>query len=40
MTGCMDSRGIDDANLTERPGVSALDEIAGWTVWAEKVVTF
>jgi uncharacterized protein involved in oxidation of intracellular sulfur len=37
---CMDARGIDDGNLTEGTRRSTLDELAEWTVWADKVMTF
>jgi uncharacterized protein involved in oxidation of intracellular sulfur len=36
----MDARGIDDDILTEGARRSSLDELADWTVWADKVVTF
>lgn len=37
---CMDARGIDDGHLTSGARRSTLDELADWTVWADKVVTF
>lgn len=37
---CMDARGMVDGNLTEGARRSTLDELTGWTVWADKVVTF
>ena len=37
---CMDARGIDDAHLTAGSRRSSLDELADWTLWADKVVTF
>ncbi len=37
---CMDARGIDDDHLTKGARRSTLDELADWTVWADKVVTF
>jgi uncharacterized protein involved in oxidation of intracellular sulfur len=36
----MDARGIDDDHLTKGAHRSTLDELAEWTVWADKVVTF
>jgi uncharacterized protein involved in oxidation of intracellular sulfur len=37
---CMDARGITDEMLTKGARRSTLDELAEWTAWAEKVVTF
>jgi uncharacterized protein involved in oxidation of intracellular sulfur len=37
---CLDARGIGDDHLTTGARRSTLDELAGWTVWADKVVTF
>jgi uncharacterized protein involved in oxidation of intracellular sulfur len=37
---CMDARGIDDAHLVDGTRRSTLDELAEWTGWADKVVTF
>lgn len=37
---CMDARGITEDMLTEGARRSTLDELAEWTLWAEKVVTF
>lgn len=37
---CMDARGIDDDHLTMGARRSGLEELADWTVWADKVVTF
>ncbi len=37
---CMDARGIADDGLTEGARRSTLEELAEWTVWADKVVTF
>lgn len=37
---CMDARGIDDDGPTEGTMRSTLDELAEWTLWADKVVTF
>ena len=37
---CMDARGIDDVHLTKGARRPTLDELADWTVWADKVITF
>jgi uncharacterized protein involved in oxidation of intracellular sulfur len=37
---CLDARGIDGDHLTEGARRSTLDELAAWTTWADKVVTF
>jgi uncharacterized protein involved in oxidation of intracellular sulfur len=37
---CLDARGIDDAHLTDGAHRSTLEELAEWTEWADKVVTF
>lgn len=37
---CLDARGIDDDHLTKGARRSTLDELADWTIWADKVVTF
>lgn len=37
---CMDARGITEGALAEGVSRSSLDELAEWTVWAEKVVSF
>jgi uncharacterized protein involved in oxidation of intracellular sulfur len=37
---CLDARGIGDNVLTDGAKRSTLDELADWTVWADKVVTF
>ena len=37
---CMDARGITDAELVEGTKRSSLDELADWTLWSDKVVTF
>ena len=37
---CMDARGITDEMLAKGARRSTLDELAEWTAWAEKVVTF
>ena len=37
---CMDTRGITDDMLTKGARRSSLDELADWTEWADKVLTF
>jgi uncharacterized protein involved in oxidation of intracellular sulfur len=37
---CMDARGITEDMLTKGARRSTLDELADWTLWAEKVATF
>lgn len=37
---CMDARGIGDDHLAKGARRSTLDELADWTAWADKVVTF
>jgi uncharacterized protein involved in oxidation of intracellular sulfur len=37
---CLDARGIDDEHLTKGARRSTLDELAEWTCWADKVITF
>ena len=37
---CMDARGITSEELVEGARRSALEALADWTVWAEKVVVF
>lgn len=37
---CMEARGIGDDRLTKGARRSTLDELADWTAWADKVVTF
>ena len=37
---CMDARGYADADLAEGIRRSSMPELAAWTLWAEKVVTF
>lgn len=37
---CMDARGIADTELAEGTKRSTLDELTGWTQWADKVVVF
>jgi len=37
---CLDARGIGGDHLTKGARRSTLDELADWTTWADKVVTF
>lgn len=37
---CMDARGLTDADLLPGAHRSSMAELATWTVWADKVVTF
>jgi uncharacterized protein involved in oxidation of intracellular sulfur len=37
---CMDARGLADGDLIEGSRRSTLDELADWTLWADKVVVF
>lgn len=37
---CMDARGIADEELTKDCRRSTLDELAEWTLWADKVLVF
>ena len=37
---CMDARGIRDAELGPDARRSTLEELADWTVWAERVLVF
>ena len=37
---CMDARGLTDAELLEGAHRSTMDELAAWTMEADKVVTF
>jgi len=37
---CMDARGLADVDLAEGTHRSTLAELAGWTVWADKVLVF
>jgi uncharacterized protein involved in oxidation of intracellular sulfur len=36
---CMDARAINEDQLIEGARRSTLEELADWTVWAEKVIT-
>jgi uncharacterized protein involved in oxidation of intracellular sulfur len=37
---CLDARGITEELLVKGARRSSLDELADWTLWAERVVTF
>ena len=37
---CMDARAIREEQLVEGTRRSTLEELADWTLWADKVVTF
>jgi uncharacterized protein involved in oxidation of intracellular sulfur len=37
---CLDARGIADDRIAQCANRSSLDELAEWTAWAEKVITF
>jgi uncharacterized protein involved in oxidation of intracellular sulfur len=37
---CMDARAVDEDRLVDGARRSTLEELADWTVWADKVVTF
>ena len=37
---CMDARGLDEAKLVEGARRSTLGELADWTLWAERTLTF
>lgn len=37
---CMDARGIDDDELVAGARRSSLEELADWTLWADRVATF
>jgi uncharacterized protein involved in oxidation of intracellular sulfur len=37
---CMDARGMVDADLVAGAHRSSMTELAEWTLWAEKVLTF
>ena len=39
-SGCMDARGLTDADLIEGARRSSLDELTVWTVEADKVIVF
>lgn len=37
---CMDARGLSQAELAEDCRRSTLEELAGWTLWADRVLVF
>lgn len=37
---CLEARGIRDEHLSGAARRSTLDELAEWTLWADKVITF
>jgi len=37
---CMDARGLADEELVEGANRSSMDELADWTLWADKVLVF
>jgi uncharacterized protein involved in oxidation of intracellular sulfur len=37
---CIDARGMTDEPLAEGVRRSTLAELTGWTIWADKVITF
>lgn len=37
---CMDARGIADSELVEGTKRSSLDDLTGWTQWADKTLVF
>jgi uncharacterized protein involved in oxidation of intracellular sulfur len=37
---CMDARGIADEDLAPGTRRSSMEELADWTLWADRVVTF
>jgi len=37
---CMDARGITEEMLSDGARRSSMDELAEWSLWAEKVITF
>ena len=37
---CMDARGIADGELSDTMHRSSLEQLADWTMWADKVVVF
>ncbi len=39
-SGCMDARGLHDVELVEGARRSSLEELADWTVWADRVLVF
>ena len=37
---CMDARGVGEADMAEGTHRSSMAELAEWTAWADKVITF
>ncbi len=37
---CMDARGLKDEELVDGASRSTMDELADWTLWADKVLVF
>jgi len=37
---CMDARGLQDGELVEGARRSSLEELADWTLWADRVLIF
>lgn len=37
---CLDARGLDEESLAEGARRSTLEELADWTLWADKTLTF
>jgi uncharacterized protein involved in oxidation of intracellular sulfur len=37
---CLDARGIGEESVVEGARRSSMDELAGWTLWADRVITF
>jgi len=37
---CMDARAVDEGEIVEGTRRSSLEELAEWTLWADKLVTF
>jgi uncharacterized protein involved in oxidation of intracellular sulfur len=37
---CTDARGLTEADLVEGAHRSSMAELAEWTLWADKIVTF
>jgi uncharacterized protein involved in oxidation of intracellular sulfur len=37
---CMDARGVTDTMIVPEARRSSLDEVADWTLWADRTITF
>jgi uncharacterized protein involved in oxidation of intracellular sulfur len=37
---CLDARGLDESQLVDGARRSSLEELADWTLWADRVITF